>query len=777
MRRGPFSVRVKWSVVLGVVLIVGGAGASAMGRGAPAHNSQHGSVALGGSPGNPVANPQTHTLYVPLQCRNPSNCSATAQRVLDVIDISRCNLKVVSGCRVIGTAPAGKNPIAAVIDEKSDTIYVADGSGAVTVVDGGRCNAIVRTHCRRALATIKTGGADVADALDPRTHTLYVADPSGEVFVIDVARCNSQTTTGCHQHVRRVKDPRGPDGVDVDLATDTVYVADGGTNQGPGNTVSVIKGAGCNGSTGRGCGRAPRTITVGSAPYWVTVDQATNTVYVANNNDNTVSVINGAACNASVTSGCHRTPRAVDTGGGVSFLVVDQSRHTVFALNSTDDTMSEINTRTCNGHTHSGCPARARNERATFNPPSGYNPGIFALVPSTGTAYLVNPGGEYFLAAISIKRCNAVTTAGCRTEAPTRLLNLAFPETDHATNTIYAANASKPGIEVLNGATCNLHDLSGCKSLATIPFADPQANLGAIDQATHTLYAADPFGDTVSAIDIQHCNARDTSGCSSTPPKMRVGPDAGFPVLDPATHTLYTPGATTKASMNSNTIYVDNATTCNAQVTSGCSQTATPITVGTNTAVVGLSTKTDTIYAPALGSNFLADRLWIVNVKTCNATDHTGCASAVVAKAKVGLGPNFAVVDDATNTVYVDNDADGDHPGTVSVIDSNKCNGSATGGCSKPAATVVVGRSPTGMAFDAATDTVYVADYSAAEVSIIDGSRCNADHIGGCGKSVSELATGSQPEFPFVNQKDGTAYATVHATGTAGEWSIFPASP
>jgi DNA-binding beta-propeller fold protein YncE len=100
----------------------------------------------------------------------------------------------VAGCRVVATAEAGNNPLAATIDGSTHTIYVADGSGAVTVVDGARCNVTVSTRCGRALATIKTGGFDVADAVDPRTHTLYVAAPSGDVFVIDVARCNGSTT-------------------------------------------------------------------------------------------------------------------------------------------------------------------------------------------------------------------------------------------------------------------------------------------------------------------------------------------------------------------------------------------------------------------------------------------------------------------------------------------------------------------------------------------------------------------------------------------------------
>jgi DNA-binding beta-propeller fold protein YncE len=661
--------------------------------------------------------------------------------------------------------------LAVTIDERTDTVYVEDGSGAVSVLDGGRCNAVVRTHCG-LLATIRTGGFDVAGALNTRTHTLYVAAPSGDVFVINVAKCNARTTRGCHQHVKGVKDPRGPDAVDVDLATNTVYAADGGFNS-PGDTVSVISGATCNGSTGRGCGHKARTVTVGVNPFWVTVDQRTDTVYTANFNDGTVSVINGAKCNAAASSGCGGKHRAVGTGGGASYVAVDQSRHTLFAINQTDGTISEINTRTCNGHTASGCPQRARNERATFNPPKGENAGTFALIPATGTAYLVTPGSGAYLAAVSIKRCNAITTAGCRVESPSIPADLAFPEVDPATDTIYAANANKPGIAVLNGATCNARDRSGCRPLATIPFPHEQANLGSIDQATHTLYAADTFVNAVYAIDIKHCNAHDTSGCGAQAPKTTVGPHPNLPVLNPSTHTLYV-----SAGNQQNQIYVIDASTCNAEVTSGCGQTPAAVTVGVNSFTIAVSPHTDTVYAAALGSNFLNNTVWVVNGATCNGTDHSGCAGAVVAKAKVGLGAIAVTVDDAADTVYVANNANGESPGTVSVINGATCNGSTTTSCGAAKPTVTVGRSPVGMAFDPATQHLYVADYSHAAVSIIDTSHCNAGHLSGCGKPAREQNVGSQPGFVFVNHKEKTVYVTTHDLATGGgAWSIFPASP
>ena len=87
----------------------------------------------------------------------------------------------------------------------------------------------------------------------------------------------------------------------------------------------------------------------GGGSVWDAVDQNTDTVYVANVNDSTVSVINGATCNATHTSGCATTPPTVQVGAGAFNVAVDNSLHTVFAVNQGDDTLSAINTRTCQG--------------------------------------------------------------------------------------------------------------------------------------------------------------------------------------------------------------------------------------------------------------------------------------------------------------------------------------------------------------------------------------------------------------------------------------------
>ena len=111
----------------------------------------------------------------------------------------------------------------------------------------------------------------------------------------------------------------GPNGVAVDRATNTIYVATGNNADGPtapgGDTVSVIDGRHCQASDVSRCKGPWPTVTVGNLPGAVTVDQVTGTVYVTNVGDSTVSVIDGATCNALVSSGCGQATATVPVGG------------------------------------------------------------------------------------------------------------------------------------------------------------------------------------------------------------------------------------------------------------------------------------------------------------------------------------------------------------------------------------------------------------------------------------------------------------------------------
>ncbi len=735
-----------------------------------------GSVVLDGSPGAPAANPRTGTVYVPIQCRADFCASGPPGHVVDVINTATCNVKVRASCRVVARARVGSGPLAAAVDEQTDTVYVANGnSNTVSVLNGARCNARVTRGCARPVATIKVGKFPVAAVVNPATRTLYVADlGAGRLSVINAAACNATTTRGCGRQARNVRVKAGPGWVDVDMATDTIYTANAGLS-GNGHTVSVINGAACNGHTGRGCGRIPASVRVGASPFTVAVDQASDTIYTANYvnefNGGSVSVINGARCNGHVTAGCDRTPPAVPTGIGTGFVAVNRALHTVFAVNQGDNTLSAINTQTCNRAVTSGCRSRPPNQPAAA-PDHGrrYNPGpnAFALLQRTGTAYVVNIGGKSILSVTSVRRCNAAYTAGCRAEAPAVPEHEFLLSADPATGTLYASNLSKPQIDVINSATCRAGRRTGCAPVAEIPMKNPQANVGAVDHGTHTLYASDPLAGTVTVINTAQCSAEHTSGCAAHPPAIKIGAFPNAPVINPATQTMYVSYGT-KASR----VAVVNAATCNATNTSGCGQNPAVVKVGQGTSVLAVSQATDTVYGPNAGMGFDGDTVSVINGATCNGTHHSGCGH-LAATAKAGMGPFGVAVNDRTHTVYVANNANGDSPGTVSVINTATCNATRTTGCRRHFPTLPTGRAPLLVTADGHTGTVYITDFESAAVTILNGSRCNATATSSCRHASHEQAVGSGPFGIAVNGRAGTAYV---ANGyLPGTMSIFKAT-
>ena len=74
---------------------------------------------------------------------------------------------------------------------------------------------------------------------------------------------------------------------------------------------------------------------------------------------------------------------------------------------------------------------------------------------------------------------------------------------------------------------------------------------------------------------------------------------------------------------------------------------------------------------------------------------------------------------------------------------------------------------------DTRTDTVYVTDFSSASVTVLDGSRCNAETTAGCRRAGRTQAVGSSPEGMAVNPRTGVVY--VGNVYRAGSLSVFAA--
>jgi YVTN family beta-propeller protein len=241
-----------------------------------------------------------------------------------------------------------------------------------------------------------------------------------------------------------------PDAVAVDENTDTVYAANAQAD-----TVSVIDGA---------TNAVTATVAVGANPYGVAVDEDTDTVYVANVNQEsgTVSVIDGATCNSTDQAGCSQTPAtiAVATPDGVA---VDEATDTVYVTDLESGTVSVIDGAT---------------NIVTATVAVGTEPESVAVDETTDTVYVDNEySGTVSVIDGATNTVTATVTVGTDDDGVA---------VDEATDTVYVANGESSSVSVIDGATNTV--------TATVPTFEDSPIGVAVDEATDTVYVANYLG-------------------------------------------------------------------------------------------------------------------------------------------------------------------------------------------------------------------------------------------------------------------------------------------
>ncbi len=188
-------------------------------------------------------------------------------------------------------------------------------------------------------------------------------------------------------------------------------------------------------------------------------------------------------------------------------------------------------------------------------------------------------------------------------------------------------------------------------------------------------------------INTATCNATDTTGCAAAPPSMQSA-HPGPPVFNPATQTLYLSYGT-----KANRIAVVNAATCNAPDITGCGQVPAVVKVGQVTADLAVSTKSRHRLRPSAGPGFTRGHGFAD--QRLDLQRHPPFRLRPPRLHRQGRAqPEGIAVNDRTHTAYVANNADGDSPGTVSVINTATCNGTRTTGCRRRFPMMAVGMRP-----------------------------------------------------------------------------------
>jgi hypothetical protein len=320
-------------------------------------------VSRGARPPNDIAlDEQTHTLYV------ASDVPAT---VVAVLNTATCSAVTTRGCTgnppLISAAPGVTGPATLAINPRTDTVYaIYARSDQLSVINGRICNATDLSGCGRAATTVPLGGQQgySALALDPATDTIYIGTQNGDLLVINGRTCNGTDVRGCGKVLATVPVAGPASGIAVDQAAATLYV----TSPDP-SVVTVVNTRTCSALDVSGCA-GHLTVTRGGAdPLTPAGDQASHTLYLADGGENTVSMINTAACNAARATGCGQVPASFPAGLA-QLLTVDPGSRTLYVVGSA--TLSVISTARCSAADIHGCPTQS--PPGTIAPGAGRNP-------------------------------------------------------------------------------------------------------------------------------------------------------------------------------------------------------------------------------------------------------------------------------------------------------------------------------------------------------------------------------------------------------------------
>ncbi|HEX7104364.1 MAG TPA: cell wall-binding repeat-containing protein [Acidothermaceae bacterium] len=252
----------------------------------------------------------------------------------------------------------GAHPSAVAVNPATDTIYVTQDGGSVSVIDGAT----------NAVTPVAVGLAPSAIAADPGTDMVYVVNGGGDsVSVID-GHPNTVTTNTV---ITTVTVGANPDAVAIDPSTGMLYVVNSG-----GDSVSVIDGD----PSSVTANMVIATVPVGANPDAVAVHPGTHRVYVVNSGGDSVSVIDGDP----TTVTANMVIATVPVGGSPSALAVNVATAAVYVANYGDNTASVID----------GNPSTSTTNTVIATVPVGSHPAALAIDQGTDQAYVVNSGGN-----------------------------------------------------------------------------------------------------------------------------------------------------------------------------------------------------------------------------------------------------------------------------------------------------------------------------------------------------------------------------------------------
>jgi YVTN family beta-propeller protein len=333
---------------------------------------------------------------------------------------------------ISGTINVGTAPIAIAIDSASNKIYVADYGMKESVSGSAACTATGADVMTIDGATGSTSAASlfsifqlnpVAAALNPASHTFYVvalqygkplsSRPGCTQWPAGLEVIDTGTLSQTADHVMFAAS-----GIDVNPMTGILYV----TRRGVGTIASATIAM-------DGGGNLKATIPVGANPLGVAVNATTNKIYVANNGDNNISVIDGASNSVVATI---TDPNAVSP----VVIAVNPTTNTVYVANQQSNNVTEID---------------GASNSVTTTIGVGTSPSGVAVDPATNFIYVANAGNSQSgdpgnISVIDGAKHTTTTLIDAKAVGPSAVA------VNSVANKIYVANSGSNNVTVIDGA-------------------------------------------------------------------------------------------------------------------------------------------------------------------------------------------------------------------------------------------------------------------------------------------------------------------------------------
>src|SRR5271157_730714 len=323
---------------------------------------------LGSLPATPKVYAQTQ---IPVGNEPTGIAYADANRLLYVANSLDNTISVVnaSTATVIKTIPVGVRPDAVAYSTRTLNIYVANAEDNDVTVISTATNNVISGH-----STIQAGSGPSAMVISTSSNELYVADADdGNVTAIDLSSGVA---------IRNITVGADPTAMAYDPSNNAIYVSNSGDG-----TVSVI-------DTKGGADTVINTTQVGNNPRAVVFAPSFNgigagEVYVANADDNTVSVINSA----------FHVIKNISVGNDPVALEYAPSNKVVYVADFLDNNVTLISTA----------------KRSVFrNVTVGQGPAALTFDPQTKDVYVANFGDNTLSVLPTF-----MTSAACASDSTT----------------------------------------------------------------------------------------------------------------------------------------------------------------------------------------------------------------------------------------------------------------------------------------------------------------------------------------------------------------------